>query len=187
MSVVDRRLKQLANSLSGLRDVHVVSVTASQLAGGLDRDLWLDVTAHLEARRDGLLAEALAKDPKFAKRCARLSTLASAVAALQWQRLSKRHLKESMERSVRRVAKAARAFEQEPSLANRHRWSRRLRRLRMQNQTIHTASRAAPSLVGSLGDYRCTTVRALNRLSDRLGRAQDLCMLQRRLNTILFR
>jgi hypothetical protein len=150
----------------------------------MERDLWLDVAARLESRRDGLLAEALSKDPKFAKRCARLSALAKAIGALPWQRLSKRHLKEGMERSVRRVAKAARAFKLEPSLANRHRRRHRLRRLRMQNQTIHTASRAAPSSVGSRGDYRCVTVRALNRLSDRLGRAQDLCMLQRRLNRL---
>lgn len=178
VSAIDRRLKHLANSLSSLRDAHVVSATASQLAEGIDRDLWLDVAARLESRRDLLLVEALSKDPKFAKRRARLVALASAIAALPWQNLSKEWLKDGMERSVRRVARAAHAFDLEPNLANRHRWRRRVRRLRMQNQTIQAASRAAPSWVGSRGDYSGTSVRALNRLSDSLGRAQDLRMLQ---------
>jgi CHAD domain-containing protein len=178
VSAIDRRLKDLANSLSSLRDAHVVSATASQIARGIDRELWLDVAARLEARRDVILVEALAKDPMFAKRRARLNALAAEVAALPWQRLSKKHLNEGMERGVRRVAKAARAFELEPNLAHRHRWRRRLRRLRMQSQMIQAASRTAPSLMGSRGDYSCTSVRALKRLSDSLGRAQDLRMLQ---------
>ncbi|HUV96037.1 MAG TPA: CHAD domain-containing protein [Acidobacteriaceae bacterium] len=180
-SAIDRGLRRVASSLSGLRDAHAVSATASQLAEGIDRDLWLDVAARLEARRDALLVDEMSKDPKFVKRCARLSALASAVVALPWQRLSKRYLEEGMARSTRRVAKAKRAFEQEPNPANRHRWRRRVRRLRMQTQMIQAASRAAPSLLGFRRDYSCTSVQALNRLSDRLAKTQDLRMLQRSL------
>jgi CHAD domain-containing protein len=59
VSVVDRKLKRLASGLSRLRNAHVVVVTASRLARGDDRDIWLDVASRLEARRDALLADAL--------------------------------------------------------------------------------------------------------------------------------
>jgi CHAD domain-containing protein len=177
-SAVDHELKRLATSLSRLRDAHVVVATASQLAEVDDREIWLDVASRLETRRDALLTDALSRDPDFAKRRAQLSAMVAAVASLPWQSLSNEYLSDGMKRSTCRVAKAEHAAQLEPNLVNHHRWRRRLRRLRIQKQMIHAARRAAPSLVGSLRDDSHTSVRALSKQSDSLGRVQDLHMLK---------
>lgn len=180
VSVVDRKLKRLASGLSRLRNAHVVVVTASRLARGDDRDIWLDVASRLAARRDALLADALSRDPDFARRRAQLGAIAAAVAALPWQRLTNKCLRHGMKRSERRAAKAARTARRKPDPVNRHRWRRRLRRLRMQKQMIQAAGRAAPSLM----HYGHASVGALGELSDRLGRIQDLHMLRSSLTSL---
>lgn len=178
VSDIDRALRHLGTGLSDLRDAHVVTTTALQLATGDERDLWLAAATHLAARREALLAEALAKDPEFFARRAKLNALAEAIAALSWDRLTHKDLSEGIARSARRLTKAKQAEHREPNVANSHRLRRRLRRLRMQRQAIQAARREAPSLIGSVQTERYPSVRTLTKDADHLGLLQDLKMLR---------
>lgn len=175
--VIDNGLRQLCVDLSDLRDAHVVVVTASGLAGEGGQDTWSAGVAQLAARCESLLAKALAADPEFASRRARLDTLAQAIAALPWHRLDDSHLAEGIARSARRLAKAERKARQEPDADSSHRWRRRLRRLRMQYQVIRAARKKQPSWKGPRRASHHASIHALNRESDRLGRLQDLRLL----------
>ncbi len=174
---IDRKCKRLAAGLSDLRDAHVVATTARRLTKEHGDDLWREVAAQLEARRGKLLEDVLSRDPDFGKRRARLGVLAQAIAALPWDNLTTDHLREGIRRSRHRVARAQRASEQVSSLAHRHRWRRRLRRLRMQLQAIQAAGVPAPVWKKIHAGKGHASIRALSKLSDELGRRQDLRML----------
>jgi CHAD domain-containing protein len=178
VSVIDQKLKHLGDGLSDLRDAHVVATSALQLATGDEREVWIAVASRLEARREALLGAALARDPEFAALRAQLSMLAEAVAGLPWDRLGSMDLVKGLARSARRLAKAERNARQEPHAANSHLWRRRLRRLRMQYQVIRAVRKASPSLLGLPQADPSTSIRTLTRLSDHLGRLQDLRMLR---------
>jgi len=182
--VIDKGLRQLCVDLSDLRDAHVVAMTASGLAGESEQDIWSAAVEQLAARRENLLANALAADPDFASRRARLDDLARAIAALPWDRLDDSHLAEGIARSARRLAKAERKAREQPDADSSHRWRRRLRRLRMQYQAIRAARKTQPSWQGPPRDSHHASIHLLNRQSDRLGRLQDLHMLRTRLKRI---
>lgn len=175
---IDRALRRLGTGLSDLRDAHVVTTTALKLATGDERDPWLAAADQLAARREALLAQALAKDPEFHARRATLHALAKAIAALSWDRLTHQDLSEGIARSVRRLAKAKQAQQREPNAHNSHRLRRRLRRLRMQHQAIQKVRRQAPSLLGPIQTGRYPSVRTLINDADHLGLLQDLKMLR---------
>ncbi len=182
--VIDKGLRQLCVDLSDLRDAHVVVVTASGLALDGGQDTWPAAVVQLAARREKLLSKALAADPEFASRRARLDTLAQAIAALPWHRLDDSDLAEGIARSARRLVKAERKARQEPGADSSHHWRRRLRRLRMQYQVIRAARKRQPSWKGPPRDPHRASIHALNRQSDRLGRIQDLHMLGTHLKRI---
>lgn len=174
---IDRRCKRLVAGLSDLRDAHVVATTARGLAQKHDDDLWREVAAQLEGRRAKLLEDVLSGDPDFGKRRARLGALAQDVAALPWENLTTNHLRKGIKRSSHRVARAQGASDRVSNLAQGHRWRRRLRRLRMQLQAILAARVSAPALEEIRAGNCHASIRALNKLSDELGRLQDLRML----------
>jgi CHAD domain-containing protein len=181
---IDRKCKRLDAGLSDPRDAHVVATTARGLAKKHDDDLWREVAAQLEDRRGRLLKGVLSGDPDFGKRRSRLGALAQAIAALPWGNLTTSHLREGIRRSRHRVARAQQASERVSSLANRHRWRRRLRRLRMQLQAIQAAGMPAPTLEKIHAGKGHASIRALSKLSEELGRLQDLRMLRSRLNVL---
>lgn len=181
---IDHKCRRLAAGLSDLRDAHVVATTARGLAQKHDDDLWRKVAAQLEDRRKRLLEDVLSRDPDFGKRRSRLGALAQAIAALPWENLTTDHLREGIRRSRYRVDRAQRASERVSSLAHRHRWRRRLRRLRMQLQAIQAAGVSAPALEKIHAGKGHASIRALGKLSDELGRLQDLRMLRSRLNVL---
>jgi CHAD domain-containing protein len=178
VKAIDEGLKHLGASLSDLRDAHVMATTASKLATGDERESWIVLAAHLTARRDALLAETLTQDPDFATRRMQLDDLVQAVAALPWESLQDKHLAEAIARSAHRLAKAERAAKLEPNAVNMHRWRRRLRRLRMQYQTISAARQNSPSWAAPARPHRYASLHQLIQLSDRLGWLQDLQMLE---------
>lgn len=175
---IDKELKRLGASLSHLRDAHVVATTAAKLATADQPEGWLALAARLAARREQFMAEALAEDPDFTARRRQLDELARATAELPWEHLEDGHLGEGIARSARRLAKAERAAKREPDTANSHRWRRRLRRLRMQYQTIQAARKKAPSWAGPPRPHRYASLHELVQWSDRLGWLQDLQMLE---------
>ncbi len=181
---IDRQYQQIAASLSPLRDAQAVANTAGLLARADGCGPWHQVFALLKRRRNAVLADVLRTDPDFAERRASLDALAKAVGSLPWDNLGTDHLLQRMARSERRVAKAERASADVPSMANRHRWRRRLRRLRMQLQAMQTAGKAAPALKSLRPDIGHASIKTLSRQSDELGRQQDLRMLRRSLNEL---
>jgi CHAD domain-containing protein len=181
---IDRQYKQIAASLSTLRDAHVVANTATSLAKAEGNGPWHEVSVQLQRRRNTLMAKVLTTDPDFGERRASLHALADAVGAMPWNNLSIDHLRNGITRSVRRVAKAEQASAAAPSLAHRHRWRRRLRRLRMQLQAIQTANKAAPELKILRPSIGNSSIKALSKRSDELGRLQDLHMLRRSLKSL---
>lgn len=181
---IDRQCKRLATSLSDLRDAHVVAITARGLAKKHDDAIWRTAAAQLEDRRDRLLEELLVMDPDFRKWRSRLGVLANAIATLPWDHLSANHLREGIKRSRHEVAKAQHRSERVPGLANRHRWRRRLRRLRMQLQAIQDARGAAPILEKLHTGKSHASISALSKQANELGRLQDLHLLRSSLKVL---
>ena len=178
MKAIDKGLKHLGASLSDLRDAHVVATTASKLATGDECESWLTLASRLIARHDALLSETLTADPDFSARRKQLKELVQAVAALPWECLKDKHLSDGITRSAHRLAKAEHAAKLEPDAGNNHRWRRRLRRLRMQYQTIRAARQNASSWAAPARPNRYAPLHHLIRLSDHLGWLQDLQMLE---------
>lgn len=175
---IDRQYRQIAASLSTLRDAQAVANTAGLLARAEGDGPWHQVFALLKQRRNAVLTDVLRSDPDFAERRASLDALAKAVRCLPWDNLGTDHLRKRIARSERRVARAERASADVPSMDNRHRWRRRLRRLRMQLQAIQSAGKAAPALKAVRPDSGHASIKTLSKRSDALGRQQDLRMLR---------
>ena len=181
---IDKRLKLLARGLSALRDAHVAAEAAMVLAQGDDAAGWQQVGATLQHRRDTLLADALLKDPAFAARRRRATSLAGQITALPWERLSAHDLCRALNRSVRRAQKAAEAADSTRSAKDAHRWRRRVRQLRFQLEALQNIESSSDTRIGCLHDGNKTSPRSLSKLTDKLGWCQDLQILKSALRGI---
>lgn len=172
----DRALARLGDSLSLIRDAHVLVVTAQKLASEHDQARWAPALDRLTLRRNARVAQALARDPGFQRRCATAGRVARRLAALSWEELSPERLRHSLKRSVRRADKAARQAQTHPDPDHLHRWRRRVRRLRMQLEALAVV---APHMAGKAGPQgRGKSFKALHALGDRLGDQHDELMLR---------
>ncbi len=180
---IDARLKRLCRNLSPLRDAHVAAVTASALRGAASPAERTTLEAALVAARDHATAEALRLDPAFRARRQAIGSIRIEVAGLPWSALDRRTAKRAIRRSRERVARAERKAQRTSTSPLRHRWRRRLRRLRLQLEVldatlsagIGTASTDAP------GHH------ALKHQTDRLGHLQDvqlMCRAARRIGPV---
>ncbi len=171
----DRTLQRLCKGLSTLRDAHVATVAARKMEGEGESASWQPLVEQLLRRRDTLLAQALARDPDFARRRREVARLELALQKLDWSALDAKHLRAALQRSRKRAAKAGRRADTSPTPENIHRWRRRARRLRMQLESTRTIAPALakavakPSLRKQLG--------ALHKLGDELGWRQDMQVL----------
>lgn len=176
VEAADVRLKRLGDGLSRLRDAHVVVEVARQLQERVADPRWNGVIRMLVLRRERLLQATLQRDPGFARRLRVLAAVQQQVAVQPWHQLRRGPLRQNLERSWRRVDKAAARAKRDGGAAAVHRWRRRVRRLRMQldiacDLQLHV--RHYESLHASGHRYK-----ALHRLSDALGRQQDLRLLR---------
>lgn len=187
----DAALARLADGLSDLRDAQVlVELAGRHLREVTDEDERLRRAAlrrQLLAERRAALARARVRDPGFAMRRAEVARIGRIVERLPWSRLDARDLQRAFARSQRRVERAgerARRPDAEPE--KRHRWRRRLRRLRMQWTALKAlrgrkldddAARALADLLAGLR-RRSGTFRALAATVDTLGAEQDRQLLQ---------
>lgn len=180
---IDARLKRLCKGLSHLRDAHVAVLAAEALDDAPSPRLRQRLVKELTRQRDRITRHALRLDPAFAARRGAVAAVRAELAALPWQRLDTRAMKQAISRSQRRVERAARKANRSPTTPNRHRWRRRLRRLRLQVESIEQAQDlgAVITLDGLPGSHR------LKQQADRLGRLQDvqlLCRLARRIDRV---
>lgn len=175
----DTILQELGDSLSALRDAHVVIATAEMKASD-DGKRWLPVVRELTRRRDTLLEKTLAADPGLGSRLARIEHVAELLEKLDWAAVKPADLRRGLERSRRRVHKAARRADRFATPENLHRWRRRVRKLRMQLQVARKIAPAvAREATDSSPDHSSPDheIKALHKLSDSLGERQDLEVL----------
>jgi len=174
---IDKSLDRLADGLSVLRDAQVVVEAAAKLAN--DRQpYWKKISGQLKHRRDLLLDAALRRDPDFSKRRARISRIELAIADLPWTELTRKMVRNGVLRSLKRLEKAHGAARAEGSSSRIHRWRKRVRRLRLQLETLN-GTKASASWKGLEAVKRkAPSSRSLRRLADKLGWRQDLQALR---------
>lgn len=172
----DRALQRLGRGLSALRDAHVLVDTAQSLQAGAPATGWAPVITHLGARRDRLLQRACAQDPGFQKKQRVVRRVGLELDTQGWELVRKADLRRALARSRRRVEKAAARARRSDDAQALHEWRRRVRRLRMQ---LEVMARLDGGLVkGHSGSDGGKQAKGLHRLSDALGREQDLRLLR---------
>jgi CHAD domain-containing protein len=181
---LNRQIAKLATGLSPLRDAHVAAHTALQLAGPGTPEPWLTAIHALEQRRDGRLAAALAKDPRFLRQRHRIRDLGDAIEVLPWKAIGRGTIEEALARSERRVARAEKRVRKDATPANLHRWRRRARRLRMQLDFWRKVLKATGKSAHHRGKQDKAAFRSMSKLSDALGAKQDLRALRTTLRRI---
>jgi CHAD domain-containing protein len=188
---LDAKLKHLATSLSALRDAHVVVETAGGMLRGARgekmRKRWTALRRQLSNRRKQVLDDALAGDPGFEQRRGDVVRHAATIDRLPWDALEHDTLRRELERSLRRLRKAERhASRPDADIEQRHRWRRRLRRLRMQwsalktlhKRTSDTGVRADSHALLAWLRSEAPRFAQVATSADALGADQDLVLLQ---------
>lgn len=192
---LDARLKTLAGSLSALRDAHVVVDLAGRLARRAtdeeERRRWSAARRRLVVRRQQLLASTLAQDPAFATRLAEVARLETALRRLPWNRLDPEDVRRALARSLRRVERArVSATATAATVEQRHRWRRRLRRLRMQWNALKTLRQREPESDPAVRRLlawlrrKAPGFRTVSEAVDALGAEQDLGLLRAALEAL---
>lgn len=195
-AALDAGWKALAMSLSALRDAHVATETASRVRARVDDPAvharWAALRRQLARRRDVLLAAERVADPGFAARRTQVQTLGGQLAALPWEDVDTEVVRKALARSLRRVERAhGVAMAARSTLEQRHRWRRRLRRLRMQWSALRPLRKAGADAVQSAARELLDWLKAhtdgfaaVSHAADALGREQDLRLLQQALRQL---
>lgn len=178
---------EVGTSLSAVRDAHVAVKSVAALRWSArsrdERESTQRVGKAFAARRAAQLAELLARDPALAERRARLRGLRDAVETLRWSTLGAHDVELALERSMRRCGRIGELARDSQDGDLRHRWRRRLRRLRYQLKAAARALGRSPgALVKSSSPDRTRTNAAmrpatLRDLTDTLGVEHDLRVL----------
>lgn len=183
VDVIDHELRALARGLSALRDGQVVQDTARDLADDAadpdERANWEALLPLLAERQHRQLADALGEDPGFVRRQAQAHRQAERLQQLPWDRLHGNDLRQGLERSLRRQARAQATALASGRVDDLHDWRRRSRRLRMQLaalRKLHVRPRR--------GGLEAVSLRHVARLVDELGALQDLALLAQALEAL---
>ena len=149
---LDEDIARLCRGLSPLRDGQALVEALERLQPGAPPALQArlpEAIALATARRDALMVAALARDPGFARRRARIGALAARLVQLPWDDVRNKHVARALERSERRVAKARRRVARDPSHDEHwHVLRRRLRRLRQQDTLLQSLDLAVRPVAG---------------------------------------
>jgi len=196
---IDRRVRRVGKRLSALRDAHVLVLTASRLRRGDGRDIWRLLDRWLRRERRRLLAQSLADDPDFAALLRRVHRAARDLAKIDFEGLSGDAIVRALRASAADMASAERKANAHPREALRHRWRRRVRRLRLQLEGLAVVAddRQLPAAVRVEAQWvlaealnAVPSAAALAVLADRLGDQQDerhLAATVRRQDALPFR
>jgi hypothetical protein len=186
-------LGKVGESLSEIRDANVVVETlemlAAKAADGKQRALLRRICKAFTARRASKLATVLVDDPAMVRRRAQLRQLRDAVAALAWADLSALRVQAALARTVRRAKRLGKRAHDSRNGALRHRWRRRLRRLRHQLKVAESelgwllSTRASWSWPDPTADDESVVLvavrpKTLRVITDRLGDEHDLRILK---------
>lgn len=176
---IDRRLRKLARGLSALRDAFVAMQAAQSLAKGESEALWQAYSIALEKARDQAFRSALVADPGFAARRSELARIRQMLSALPWKHVRPHAMAKALKRGRRRAKRGEKDARHQGTVDLLHRWRRRLRRLRLQFDAMAKASAMSPEVADLPHPRR--HMRELKRMTDALGRQQDLRLLRRHL------
>jgi CHAD domain-containing protein len=165
---LDAGLRSLCRGLSSLRDADalrdaLLHLSRDAVLGPIECERLCAYVAVQRARR---LAAALARDPDFARRRARLKQAATRLDVLPWSNIHEADIVAAREAARDRVAKAMKAARKSADPEDWHRLRRRLRRLRQQESVL------AECLPG-LGER----TEGIAELAERMGAAQDHALL----------
>lgn len=175
-AAIDRVLERLGDSLSTLRDAHVIIATAETLAARDTSKQWGPAIDRLVQRRDALFQRTLARDIDFHRRRAGVERVARQLDDMAWDRVKPTDIQQRLAHSSQRVAKAEARAKADPTPQNLHRWRRRVRKLRMQ---IEALSEIEPEIVQkAVKESASKKLKDLHRLSDQLGALRDGQMLR---------
>lgn len=185
---LDRSVRRSNRALCRLRDAHALVDAASRmrkLCDPAEQDAWQAVIKRLRELRNRLLTSSLREDPQLQRQRLKLAGLADQARALPWSSLRDEQVEQALGFSLRRVAEAERKARRTPSAEHRHRLRRRLRRLRMQWNSLRAAA-SSPECPGLAARMRALLRRLrpelpkrreLGRRSDTLGWEQNLRVL----------
>lgn len=149
---LDEDLARLCRGLSPLRDGQALVEALERLRPGAPPALQARLAEAITLaglRREALMASALARDPGFARRQARIEALAARLSRLPWDEVRDKHVARAVERSERRVARTRRRVARDPSHDERwHVLRRRVRRLRQQDTLLQSLDLAVRPVSG---------------------------------------
>lgn len=168
----DRILSRVGDGLSRLRDAQAAIDTARSVGKQVGQKRWQPVVHALRERAAALVAQELERDPGLARRRATLEGALHYLDALPWSELTASQIREGLARQRRRVERAAQRASKRPDAKRLHDWRRKVRRLRME---VEALPRLKPNW--SKAASGTPKSRSLHRLSDTLGREQDLHVL----------
>lgn len=193
-TAVAHGLKELAETLSSIRDAHVAVQTLRALAATNaephEHRLLVRAGRVFSAHRTRQLAALVLDDPGLLRRRATLRQLRERLAALPWSALPARSVHAALAQSMRRGWRLGRRAHDSRNGELRHRWRRRLRRLRHQLKIVESelgwllSTRESWSWPDPASDVPDATVvvavmpKTLGAITDRLGFEHDLRMLR---------
>jgi CHAD domain-containing protein len=165
---LDASLRSLCRGLSALRDADalrdaLLHLSRDAVIGPIECERLCAFVAVLRARR---LAAALARDPDFARRRARLQEARTRLTMLPWDVVGQGDVDEAHQYSRKRLRKALKQARGRVDTEAWHTLRRRLRRLRQQENAL---ARVRPE-----SDHATPGVAEL---ADRMGKAQDHALL----------
>lgn len=165
---LDAALRSLCRGLSPLRDADalrdaLLHLVRDAVIGPIEGERLCAFVAVLRARR---LAAALARDPDFARRRARLLQLRTRLALLPWAVVRETDIEAALRWSRKRLRRALRRAKDGRDVDAWHTLRRRLRRLRQQETAL---SKVQPEAAASTP--------GIAELAERMGKAQDHALL----------
>lgn len=189
VATADRRVRRIGRKLSPLRDAHVAAETAAARRKGPLAAHWRELQQALRQRRDTLLQQALHTDPAFRRLRHQAQRTAAELAALDFSSLHAPQLLQALRDSAARLRRAQRTASAASATAEqRHRWRRRVRRLRQQLDCLQQIAADAQAPAGARKEAALVLARAsaflpaaerLSALTDELGGQQDSANLRR--------
>ncbi len=172
----DAVLQRLGDSLSDMRDAHVVAEAGERLQTEHPEVQMGPACGALQRRSERVMRNELSKDPSLGRRRKQLADAALWLDALPWHAVKASDIKAGLLHSERRARKAQKRAAHDNSPENVHRWRRRVRRLRMQLEALPELGLKASVLADAL--HGSGKTKALHKVSDQLGWQQDLRMLR---------
>ena len=144
-ALVSKSLKVLCRDLAQMRDAHVVVNTLDSIAKSSRhvgrRKILQEVRERLIQQQTLSLGQLLEHDPNLSRLRARSWEFRSTIALLPWAAIHDHDVETALAFSEHRAKRAAKRVRSSPQGARRHRWRRRLRRLRYQMMIVESALR----------------------------------------------